>query len=52
VVPGKGSSRVGDETERLQEIIFGLLDAPADVRERMKSALTPKDKPDTEPSPP
>ena len=33
--------------ERLQEIIFGLLNAPADVRERMKTALTPKDNPDT-----
>jgi tripartite-type tricarboxylate transporter receptor subunit TctC len=38
--------------ERLQEIIFGLLDAPADVRERMKIALTPKDKPDTVPGQP
>src|SRR5262249_13268877 len=29
--------------DRLQEIIFGLLNAPADVRERMKIALQPKD---------
>jgi tripartite-type tricarboxylate transporter receptor subunit TctC len=29
--------------EKIQEIIFGLLNAPADVRERMKVALTPKD---------
>jgi tripartite-type tricarboxylate transporter receptor subunit TctC len=29
--------------ERMQQIIFGLLSAPADVRERMKVALTPKD---------
>jgi len=29
--------------DKLQEIIFGLLNAPADVRERMKVALTPKD---------
>ena len=29
--------------DKLQEIIFGLLNAPADVRERMKAALTPKD---------
>jgi tripartite-type tricarboxylate transporter receptor subunit TctC len=29
--------------EKMQEIIVGLLSAPADVRERMKVALTPKD---------
>jgi len=29
--------------EKIQEIIFGLLNAPADVRERMKAALQPKD---------
>jgi hypothetical protein len=29
--------------DKLQEIIFGLLSAPADVRERMKVALQPKD---------
>jgi tripartite-type tricarboxylate transporter receptor subunit TctC len=29
--------------DKLQQIIFGLLNAPADVRERMKEALTPKD---------
>jgi len=29
--------------EELQAIIFGLLNAPADIRERMKAALTPKD---------
>src|SRR5262249_22476809 len=29
--------------DKLQEIIFGLLSAPADVRERMKAALLPKD---------
>jgi tripartite-type tricarboxylate transporter receptor subunit TctC len=28
--------------EQLQEIIFGLLDSPPDVRERMKAALQPK----------
>src|SRR4051794_35169483 len=28
--------------EQLQEIIFGLLNSPADVRERMKTALQPK----------
>src|SRR4051795_1009210 len=28
--------------EQLQEIIFGLLNSPADVRERMKAALQPK----------
>jgi tripartite-type tricarboxylate transporter receptor subunit TctC len=38
--------------ERLQEVIFGLLNAPADVRERMKIALTPKDNPDTAPGQP
>jgi tripartite-type tricarboxylate transporter receptor subunit TctC len=29
--------------DKLQEIIFGLLNAPPDVRERMKLALQPKD---------
>jgi hypothetical protein len=29
--------------ERFQEVIFGLLSAPAGVRERMKTALTPMD---------
>jgi len=29
--------------EKIAEIIFGLLDAPQDVRERMKVALQPKD---------
>jgi tripartite-type tricarboxylate transporter receptor subunit TctC len=29
--------------DRLQEIIFGLLSAPQDVRDRMKIALTPRD---------
>ncbi|HEY7299310.1 MAG TPA: hypothetical protein VH684_15495 [Xanthobacteraceae bacterium] len=38
--------------ERLAQVIFGLLNAPADVRERMKIALTPKDKLDTAPGQP
>src|SRR5262249_3709811 len=38
--------------ERLHETIFGLPNAPADVRERMKIALTPKDNPDTAPGEP
>jgi tripartite-type tricarboxylate transporter receptor subunit TctC len=38
--------------ERLQEIIFGLLNAPADVRDRMKIALTPKEKLDQIPGQP
>jgi hypothetical protein len=29
--------------DKIQEIITGLLDTPADVRERMKAALKPKD---------
>jgi hypothetical protein len=29
--------------EQLEQIILGLLSAPADVRDRMKVALTPKD---------
>ena len=29
--------------EKMQEIIFGLLNSPQDVRERMKVALEPKD---------
>ena len=40
--------------ERLQETIFGLLNTPADIRERMKAALQPKavdviDKPPAKP---
>ena len=29
--------------DKIAEIIFGLLDTPADMRERMKAALAPKD---------
>ena len=30
--------------EQIAEIMFGLLDSPADMRERMKAALQPKDR--------